>query len=61
MKLYIWDDAVIVVAASIEAARVLAIERLGDLRSIKEMVMSEQPKELEAPCLYVIWQVGVTS
>ncbi len=45
----------------IEVARDLAAERLGDLNAAKEMVRQEQPLELEAPCVHLIFHAHVTS
>ncbi len=61
MKLYIWDNAIFVVAASVEAARALAAERLGDLDSVKEIVRQARPTELDVPCVHLIFHTGVTS
>lgn len=58
MKLYIWHNAVFVLASSIDEARNLAAKRLHNLKSVNETVRQEQPLELEAPCVHLVFHAG---
>jgi hypothetical protein len=55
IKLYVWDNAVFVLASSIEEARSLAVARLVELPAMKETVCKELPRELTAPCVHLVF------
>ena len=60
-KLYIWDNAVFVLASSLGEARELTAKRLIGLKSVKEMVCQEQPLEIEAGHVHLVFHESTTS
>lgn len=55
MKLFIWDNSIIVVADSLASARASVVKRLAEMDSAIKLVMQEEPLEYDLPCVHVIY------
>jgi hypothetical protein len=55
MKLFIWDNAVIVTADNLEKAREAACARLRHFDSLKQLVATKIPVEAEIPCVRILF------
>lgn len=53
--LYVWDDAVFVLAADVDEARRLAQERTRHLRSLYNMVTDIEPRMFQSPAVHLVF------
>ena len=55
VKLFIWDNAILVVAKNVDRAREAAYERLVNFENLRRIVEIESPLESELPCVRILF------
>jgi xanthine dehydrogenase molybdopterin-binding subunit B len=55
VKLFIWDNAILVVAENIDRAREAAYERLVNFENLRRIVEIESPLQSELPCVRILF------
>lgn len=54
-KLFVWDNAIIVVADTIDNARSAACERLRHFENLKQIVTTQSPLQSDIPCVRILF------
>jgi hypothetical protein len=55
VKLFIWDNAILVVADNIDRAREAAYERLTNFENLRRIVKTKSPLESDLPCVRILF------
>jgi hypothetical protein len=56
MSVYIWDNAIVVLAENLEEAREMAICRLANFRALAAMVQDTEPVVMGNPGVRILFQ-----
>ncbi len=60
-KLYVWDDAIFVLATTLSEARSIASDRMKHLPVLASVVQHEEPCVLAAPAVHVVFHRSLAS